>query len=176
MEAWRQLCASVWHHPTHYLKRWVSLSVNWVVENHCGVVGCNTMVKMVCCCSVAQSCLTLHDPLDHSTPGFPMLHHLSEFAQTHVHWVTDVIQPSHPLSCPSPPAFNLSQHQDLFQWVSSSHQVAKILELWLQASVFPMDIQGWFPLGLTGLISLLSKEIFSNTTVQKYQLFGAQLS
>ena len=69
--------------------------------------------------------LTLCDPLDCSLPGFPVLHHLPEFAQTHVHWVGDVIQPSHPLSSPSPPALNLSQHQGLFQWVSSSHQWPK---------------------------------------------------
>ena len=61
--------------------------------------------------------------------SFPVLHHLSDFAQIHVHWVSDAIQPSYPLSSPSPPAFNLSQHQDLFQWVGSSHQVAKVLEL-----------------------------------------------
>ena len=70
--------------------------------------------------------------MDCSMPGFPVLHHLMELAQTHVHWVSDAIQPSHPLLSPSPPAFNLSQHQSLFQWVSSSHQVTKVLELQLQ--------------------------------------------
>ena len=74
---------------------------------------------------VAQSCPTLCDPMDCSTPGFHVLHHLPEFAQTHVHWVNDAIQPSHPLSSPSPPAFNLSQHQGLFWWVGSSNQVPK---------------------------------------------------
>ena len=88
-----------------------------------------------CCCSVAQSCLTLCDPMDCSMPGFPILHHLPELAQTHVHWVGDVTQPSHPLSSPSP-AFNLSQHQDLFRWVSSSHQVAQVLEFQLQHQSF----------------------------------------
>ena len=78
--------------------------------------------------SVAQSCPTLCDPMDWSTPGFPAHHQLPELAQTHVHRVSDAIQPSHPLSSLSPPAFNFSQHQDLFQWVSSSHQVAKVLE------------------------------------------------
>ena len=78
------------------------------------------------CYSVTQSCLTLCDPTDCSTPGFSVLHHLPEFAQTHVHWVDDAIQPSHPLSPPPHPALSLSQHQGLFQWVSSSHQVAKI--------------------------------------------------
>ena len=79
--------------------------------------------------SVAQSCLTLfNDPTDCSTPGLPVHHQLLESTQTRVHWVSDVIQPSHPLSSPSPPAFNLSQHQSLFKWVSSSHQVAKVWE------------------------------------------------
>ena len=75
--------------------------------------------------SVAQSCLTLCNPTNHSTPGLPVHHQLPEFTQTHAHWVGDAIQPSHPLSSPSPPALNLPQHQGLFQWVSSSHQVAK---------------------------------------------------
>ena len=82
--------------------------------------------------SFAQSCPTLCNPMDCSTPGFPVCHQLPECTQTHVHWVGDAIQPSHPLSSPSPPAFNPSQHQGLFQWVSSSHQVAKVLELRLQ--------------------------------------------
>ena len=76
--------------------------------------------------SVAQSCLTLCDPMDCSMPGFPVHYQLLEFTQTHVHWVRDTIQPSHPLSSPSPSAFNLSQHQGLFKWVSSSHQIAKL--------------------------------------------------
>ena len=79
------------------------------------------------CCSVAKSCLTLCDPMNCSTPGFPVLHYLQEFVHTHVYWVGDAIQPSHPLS-PLLPALNLSQHQGLFLWVSSSHQVAKVLE------------------------------------------------
>ena len=74
---------------------------------------------------MAKSCLMLCDPIDCSMPGFPVLHYLPEFAQIHVHWVGDAIQPSRPLSSPSPPAFNLSQHQGLFQWVSFSHHVAK---------------------------------------------------
>ena len=79
--------------------------------------------------SVAQSCPSLCDPMDCSTLGFPVHHQLPELAQTHVHGVSDAIQPSHSLSSPSPPAFNLSQHQGLFQWLISSHQVAKVLEL-----------------------------------------------
>ena len=85
----------------------------------------------ICCCSVPKSCQILWDPMDCSTPGFPVLHYLSEFAQTHVHWVSDVLQPSHPLSFPSPPALSLSQHKGLYQWVSSLHQVAKVLEFQL---------------------------------------------
>jgi len=109
--------------------------------------------------------------MNSSTPGFPVLHYLPEFPQTHVHWVGDAIQSSHPLLSPSPPAFNLSQHQGLFQWVGCSHQVAKVLELQLQPSVLLMNIQGWFPLGLTGLISLQFKglsRVFPNPTVQKH--------
>ena len=86
---------------------------------------------LICCRSVAQLCLALCSPMDCSTPGFPVLHHLLELAQTHVHWVSDAIQPFHPLSSPSSLTFNLSQHHSLFQWVSSSKQVAKVLELQL---------------------------------------------
>ena len=87
-------------------------------------------------CSVAKLCLTLCNPMDCSTPGFPVLQCLPEFSQTHILWVSDAIQPSHPLSSLSPPAFNLSQHLGLFQWVSSLHQVAKVLELQLQHQSF----------------------------------------
>ena len=82
--------------------------------------------------SVVQSCPTFCDPMNHSTPGLSVHHQLPEFTQTHVHWVGDAIQPSHPLLSPSPPAINLSQHQGLCKWVSSSHQVAKVLEFQLQ--------------------------------------------
>ena len=81
--------------------------------------------------SVAQSCPTLCDPMNRSTPGLPVLHQLPEITQTHVHRVSDAIQPSHPLSSPSPPAPNHSQHQSLFQWVNSLHEVAKVLEFQL---------------------------------------------
>ena len=87
------------------------------------------------CCSVAKSCLSLCDPMDCSIPGLLVLHYLPEFTRTHVHWVSDDIQPSHPLSSPSP-AFNLSQHYGLFQWVGSLHQVAKVLECQLQYQSF----------------------------------------
>ena len=82
--------------------------------------------------SVAQSCPALCDPMNHSTPGLPVHHQLQQFTLTHVHWVSDAIQPSHPPLSPSPPTFNLSQHQGLFKWVSSSYQVAKVLEFHLQ--------------------------------------------
>ena len=94
--------------------------------------------------SVAQSCPTLCDPMNHSTPGLPVHHQPPEFTQTHVPRVSDAIQPSHPLSSPSPPAPNPSQHQGLFQWVNSSHQEAKVLEFQLQHQSFQ-----WTP----GLIS-----------------------
>ena len=81
--------------------------------------------------SVAQSCPTLCDPMNRSTPGLPVHHQLPEFTQTHVHRVGDASQPSHPLSYPSPPAPNPSQHQSPFQWVNSSHEVAKVLEFQL---------------------------------------------
>ena len=91
------------------------------VETSCGQ-------RVVQLSSVAQLCPTLCDPMDCSMPGLPIHHQLLEFTQTHVHWVSNAIQPSHPLSSPSPPTFNPSQHQGLCKWVSSSHQVAKVLE------------------------------------------------
>ena len=96
-----------------------------------------------CCLSAIKACLTLCDPVDCSTPGSPALHYILELAQMHVHWVSDAIQPSHPLSAPSPFAFNLAQHQGLFQWVSSSHQVAKVLELQLSFSLSAMIFLNW---------------------------------
>ena len=128
--------------------------------------------------SVAQSCLTLCDPMNCSTPGLPVHHQLLEFTQTHVHWVSDAIQPSHPLLSPSPPAPNPSQYQSfpmsqLFPWGGQSIGVSA------SASVLPKSTQDWSPLGWTGRISLQSKglsRVFSNTTVQKHQFFSAQLS
>ena len=95
--------------------------------------------------------------MDCSTSGLPVHHQVPKFTQTHVHWISDAIQPSHPLSSPSPSAFNLSQHQGLFQWVSSSHQMAKVLEFQLQHQSFQWTLQDWSPLGWTGWISLQSK-------------------
>ena len=91
---------------------------------------------IICCCSVAQSCLTLCNPKDCRTPGFPVLLHPLELAETHVHWVGEAIQPSCPVSSLSPPAFNFSQHQGLFRLACSLHQVAKVLEVRLQHQSF----------------------------------------
>ena len=106
---------------------------------------------------------TLCSPLDCSTPGFPVHHQLLEFTQTHVHWVGDAIQPSHPPSSPSPPAINLSQHQGLFQWVSSSPSGGQSIGVLASTSVLPMNTQGWSPLRWTDWISLQSKGHFSPT-------------
>ena len=102
----------------------------------------------VCISSVqfSQSCPTLCDPMSLSTPGLPVHHQLPESTQTHVHWVSDAIQPSHPLSSPSSPAPNPSQHQGLSQWVSSPHQVAKVLEFQLQVQSGHMYTCDWFTL------------------------------
>ena len=86
--------------------------------------------------SIIQLCLTLCNPMNHSTSGLPVHQQLPEPTQTHVHWVSDASQPAHPLSSPSPPTLNLSQHQGLFKWVSSSHEVAKVLEFQLQHQSF----------------------------------------
>ena len=94
------------------------------------------MLFTCCSCSVAKSCLTLCNPMECSTPGFPVLHYLPESAQIHVHWFGDAIQPSHPLLSPSLSALGLSQHQDLFQWVGSLHHVVKVLELQVQHQSF----------------------------------------
>ena len=126
--------------------------------------------------SVEQLCLILCDPMDCSMPALPVHHQLPEFTQTHVNWVSDAIQPSHPLSSPSPIAFNLSQHQGLFQWVCSSHQVARVLELQHQTFqwIFRID---FFKDWLVGSpCSPRDSQEFSNTTVQKHQFFSAQLS
>ena len=126
--------------------------------------------------SVTQLCLTPCDPMNCSTPGFPVHHQLPEFTQTHVHRVSDAIQPSHPLSSPSP-APNPSQHESfpMSQLFSSGGQSIGVSAL---ASVLPMNTQDWC-LEWTGWISLQSKglsRVFSNTTVQKHQFFGTQLS
>ena len=128
--------------------------------------------------SVAQSCLTLCDPMDHSTPGFPVHHQLPESTQTHVHWVGGVIQPSHPVipfsSCLQ--SFPASVYLQMSQFFTSGGQIIAVSA---SASVLPMNIQDWFPLRWTDWISSQSKglsRVFSNTTVQKHQFFGTQPS
>ena len=103
-------------------------------QNKLFTKSCNAWKLIVS--SGIQSCPTLWDLMDCSTLGFPVHHRLPELTQTPVHWVIDAIQPSHPLSSPSPPAFSLSQYEDLFKWVSSSHQVVKVLEFQLQRQAF----------------------------------------
>ena len=125
-----------------------------------------------CCSSVSKSCPTLCDAMDCSMPGFPVLHYLLEFAQTYVHWVSDAIQPSHPLPSlllfPSIfPSISIFPMSWLFTTGGQS--------FW--ASAWILNIQGWFPLGLTGLIFLLSKNSQeSSTTIQRYRFLGAQPS
>ena len=128
--------------------------------------------------SVTQSCPTLCNPMDYSTPGFPVHHQLLELTQTHVHWISYAIQSSHPLSSPSP-NINISQQKGIFQWVSSLHQVAKVLEFQLQHQSSQWIFRTDFLLGQTGWICLQSKglsRVFSYTTVQKHQFVSAQLS
>ena len=134
--------------------------------------------------SVAQSCPTLCDPLNHNMPGFLVHHQLPEFTQTHAHWVGDAIQPSHPLLSSSPPTFTLSQHQGLFKWVSSSHQVAKVLEFQLhhqsfqwtpRSDFFRMD---WLDLlAVQGTLkSLLQHHSSKASILQRLAFFIVQLS
>ena len=121
----------------------------------------------------------ISDPMDCSTSGSSVLHCLLEFAQMHGHPVSDAIQPSHPLSSPSHPALNLSQHQGLFlmsQLFASGGQSTRASA---SAAVLPMNIQGWFPLGLPGLITMQPKwlsRVFSSTIIQKHQFFSVQPS
>ena len=138
-----------------------------VLEGRCSVVQFS---------SVVQSCLTLCDPMDCSMPALPVHHKLPELTYTYAHHIIDAIHPSHPLSSPSPPAFNLSQHQCLFIWVSSSHYVAKGLEFPASASVLPMNIQDSFPLGWTGWISLQSKGLSRELTPQFKSIYSSALS
>ena len=124
-------------------------------------------------------CLSLCDLVDCNSPGFPVLHYFPNFAQTHVHWVGNAIWSSHPLLSPCPLAFNLSQHETsllMSQFFTSGGQR---IEASTSASFLPMNIQGWFPLELTGLISLLSKglsRVFSISTTWKHPFFSAQYS
>ena len=128
--------------------------------------------------SVTQLCLTLGDPMDCSTPGFPIHHQLPELAQTHVHWVGDAIQPSHPVIpfSSSLQSFSVSESFPMSCFSPLGHQN---IEVSASASLLPINIQDWFLLGLTGLITLQFKglsRVFSSTTVWKHQFFGAQPS
>ena len=125
------------------------------------------------------SCPALCYPMNCSTTDLPVHHQLPESTQTHVHWVSDAIQPSHPLSSPSPLALSLSQYQGLFKWSQPFALGGQSIGVSASASVILMNIQDWFPSGWTGWISLQSKglsRVFSNTTAQKHQFFGTQLS
>ena len=123
---WLWLCSRAWSQAGWFLQFHSSFSKwLWVFE----VFFCICIVQFS---SVAQLCPTLCDPMNRSMPGLPVHHQLPEFTQTHVHRVGDAIQLSHPLSSPSPPALNLFQNQGLFKWISSLHQVAKVLEFQLQ--------------------------------------------
>ena len=132
------------------------------------------MGTIFCFCSVHWSCLTLCDPTDCRTSGFPVYHLLLEIAQTHVYWMsTNYLILFHPLLLL--PSIFLAPRSFLMSWLFPSGGQS----IGVSASILPMNIQGWFLLGLTGLISLQYKElsrVFSNTTVQKRQFFGSQLS
>ena len=133
--------------------------------------------KFFCCRFIVKLCLTHCSPMDCSIPGFPVLCYLPEFAQIHVCWVSDAIWPSHPLLSLSPFAsVSISIFSIESQLFASSGQS---FEASASVPVFPMNIQGWFLLGLTGLISMQSKgpsRVFSSTTVQRHQFFGTQPS
>ena len=138
----------------------------------------NQHITLYSLSSVAQSCPTLYNSMDAACQASLSITNFQSLLKLMFIELVIPSNHSHPLSSPSPPAFNLSQHQGLFQWISFSHQVTKLWSFSSSLSL-PMDIQDWFPLGLTGWISLLSKglsRVFSNTTVQKHQYFGAQLS
>ena len=131
----------------------------------------HTLHIKICFCSVTQSSLTLCYPMDCSMPGFPVLHHLPELAQTHGHWVGDDIQPSCPLLSPSPPVFNLSQNQGLFWWISSSHQAAKVLSFSISPS---SEYSGWISFRINWFDLLAVQE--SSPTPQFKSISSSTLS
>ena len=132
--SWTSVVAQMVNNSTALQETWVR-SLGWEdplekgTATHTSILAWRISIRIS---SVAQSCPTLCNPMECSMPGLPVHHQFPEFTQTHVHWVGDDIQPPHPLPSPSPPVFNLSQHQGLFQWVSSLHQVAKLLEFQLK--------------------------------------------
>ena len=128
-----------------------------------------------CCCLVVKSCLTLHDPMDQSTPDPPVSHCLPELGQIHVGSFDDTFYPSRHLLSPLPLAFTLYQHQSLFQGVFSSHEMAKVLEPSASGSVLPVSTQGWFLSKQIGLFSLQSRGLSrasSSTTIQRHQFLS----
>ena len=130
-----------------YIQSRLILSLSILEINQYWIFQCVNMIYLsiyfssVQFSSVTQSCPTLCNPMNHSMPRLPVHHQLLEFTQTHIHWVGDAIQPSYPLSSPSPPAPNPSQHQGLFQWVNSSHEVAKVLDFQLQVQSFQWTLR-----------------------------------
>ena len=154
-----------------YLKYWIIQKVHLCLF----LIPYNPIFSSVQLSSVAQSCPTLCDPMNHSTPGIPVHHQLPEFTQTHVHWVSDAIQPSHPLLSPSPPAPNPSKHQSLFQWVNSLHEVAQVLEFQLRLISFRRD---WLDLlAVQGTLkSLLQHHSSKASILQRSAFFTVQLS
>ena len=162
---------------------WVAISF----EPRSPILQADALTSSVQFSSVTQLCPTLCNPMNRSTPGLPVHHQLPEFTQTHVHWVTDAIQPSHPLSSPSPPAPNPSQHQSLFQWANSSHEVAKVL--WLHSgfsfSIIPFkEIPGlisfrmdWISIAVQGTLkSLLQHHSSKASILWRSAFFTVQLS
>ena len=172
---------SVWASMIPGSMNGVLQSINLVIKCFClqETHTISTHISLPKFSSVAQLCPTLCNPMDCSMPGLPVHHQLPKLAQTHVHRVNDAIQLSHPLSSPSPPAFSLSQHQGFFLMSQFFASGSQSIGVSVSASVLPMNIQDWFPLGWTDLISLQSKglsSVFFSTTVQKHQFFSAQLS
>ena len=161
------------------------ISIEWLNLPNYSVF--TVILLLLCCGLVTKSCLTLWDPIDCSTVGFPFLHCLPAFAQTHAYWAGDAaVQRSHPLSSPSPPAFSLSQQQSLFQWVGSSQQVSKVLELHLHDQslqwIFRVDFLNilidWFDLLAVqeSLKSLLQHHSLKASVLRGSAFFMVQLS
>ena len=184
--------ASTWK-PSPYLRKFlISLeilySASWLefLRRQCNLVVKNWEIAtvnkkrtLICnsSCSSTKLCPILCEPMNCSVPGFPILHNLLECAQIHVHWVSDAIQLSHPPLPSSPPSLSLSQHQGLFPVSRLFTSGGQSIRASASASVLPVNMEGWFLLGLIGLISLLSKgilRVFSSTTVWKHQFFSAR--
>ena len=125
-------------------------AVSWPISvRNAGMIIVSQVAVLYYCCSVSKTCLTLYDPMHCSMQGFPVFHYLPVVAPSHAHWVSDTIQPSHLVLTSSPLALNLSQHQDLFQYSQLFASGDQNIRASASASVLPMNIQGWFPLGLT---------------------------